>query len=200
MKGTVLFFNAQERSGFISAENESRYSFMLDEWKSDIEPQQGMGVDFLPENSKATQIFLISNTSHPLRKNAQTEPPSIAKTNKSNDGFSTAKPRIDASNEDANMAVLMWIGTIFLGFIPPLIGYFAFTGKPLIRAHSLAGLNFSITICLLYFVAYLLSFFVIGFFLFPFLFIWTLYVCVKGAISAQKKEPYSPAMTPELLK
>ena len=102
--------------------------------------------------------------------------------------------------DDQNIAVIMWIATLFLGFIPSLIVYLLYTDKPFIRQHSIAGLNFSITSILVLIIVYVMSLFLIGFLFFPFLFIWVLYVCIKGAIVASRQQTFNPPLTFKFLK
>lgn len=56
MKGTVLHYNEAEQSGIIK-NDETRFAFTLDEFKSDGKPRQGMAVDFIEEEGKATEIY-----------------------------------------------------------------------------------------------------------------------------------------------
>lgn len=106
----------------------------------------------------------------------------------------------DEMTEEANIAMLVWIGTIFLGFIPSLIVYLIYGKKTFVRHHAVAALNFSIVATCVYIIAWILSFVVIGFFVMIALFVWALIVCIKGAIAARNQEQYTPPLVPSILK
>ena len=61
-------------------------------------------------------------------------------------------------NQDSkNLAVLIWVGTIFLGFIPGLLGYLFKNDDAFISAHSKEALNWSITAGIAYVIASILT-------------------------------------------
>lgn len=58
MKGKILDFNISENAGVISAEDSQRYNFVAAEWKSsNIQPTQGVEVDFAIEEGDAVAIY-----------------------------------------------------------------------------------------------------------------------------------------------
>lgn len=62
MKGKILDFNIQEGKGIISAENGSRYNFIVAQWKNDKSPAVGQTVDFDIEDDNAISIYLESGS------------------------------------------------------------------------------------------------------------------------------------------
>ncbi len=63
MKGKILEFNGDSRTGLISAEDGSRYNFAIDQWKSASLPKVGGRVDFSINGSDAEAIFAESGVS-----------------------------------------------------------------------------------------------------------------------------------------
>ncbi len=58
MKGKVLDFSVSTNQGVISADDGERYNFVNTEWKSSqINPEQGIEVDFAIEDGNATAIY-----------------------------------------------------------------------------------------------------------------------------------------------
>ncbi len=73
-----------------------------------------------------------------------------------------------SNNQDSkNMALLIWILTIFFGFIPGLIMYLVKKDDAYIQSQSKEALNWSITAFLLGILASVLTVIVIGAFLYP---------------------------------
>lgn len=60
MKGSVLSFNIQSSSGIISGEDGNRYNFLSSQWQTgDVNPAQGIEVDFQIDGDEANGIFVI---------------------------------------------------------------------------------------------------------------------------------------------
>lgn len=57
MKGTVLEFNSDERSGLISGEDGQRYTLTGDDWRGQTLPKQGSKVDFTIEGEYAKSVY-----------------------------------------------------------------------------------------------------------------------------------------------
>jgi uncharacterized Tic20 family protein len=97
-------------------------------------------------------------------------------------------------NQDSkNLAVLIWVGTIFLGFIPGLLGYLFKNDDAFISAHSKEALNWSITAGIAYVVASILTVVFIGILLMPVIGICHFVFCILGVVAASKGES---CMTP----
>ncbi|MGK0441410.1 MAG: putative Tic20 family protein [Pseudohongiellaceae bacterium] len=104
------------------------------------------------------------------------------------------------AQDSKNMAVLNWIGTIFFGFIPGLILYLVKSDDKYVNEQSKEALNWSITLLIAYACAFVLSFVVIGIFLFPIIGLCHLIFCIMGAISASKGERYRLPFALRLIK
>lgn len=97
--------------------------------------------------------------------------------------------------DSKNMGLLLWIGTLFFGFIPPLVLFFLKADNAYVKQQSKEALNWIITSFIGYFVAGVLSIVVIGLFLFPIIALCHLIFTIMGAISTSKgndfKVPYA---------
>ena len=108
---------------------------------------------------------------------------------------------IAASNQESrNLAMLLWIGTLFFGFIPGLILYFLKNDDKYVLDQTKEALNWSITSMIGYAVATMLVFIMVGFLLFPILGIAHLIFCILGAMKASNGEHYRVRYTLRLLK
>ena len=59
-QGRVLAFDDEEGTGVISGDNGSRYSFIIQEWRSQSPPQPVMHVDFVSDDHEAMDIYGLS--------------------------------------------------------------------------------------------------------------------------------------------
>lgn len=57
MKGTILDFNSESRTGIITADDGNRYTFEVAQWKSSMLPKSGAKVDFSVNNGSAEAIY-----------------------------------------------------------------------------------------------------------------------------------------------
>ncbi|AGH80902.1 hypothetical protein PCNPT3_04800 [Psychromonas sp. CNPT3] len=57
MKGKILEFNEESRSGVISGEDGNRYNFQVTEWKGNALPKAGNKVDFSIKGDDAEAIY-----------------------------------------------------------------------------------------------------------------------------------------------
>jgi hypothetical protein len=92
--------------------------------------------------------------------------------------------------ESRNIAVLVWIGTIFFGFIPGLIVYLIKKDDAYVLDQAKEALNWSITAIIGWFAGVLLTFVLIGFLVFIVVGICQLVFCVLGAVAASNGKPY----------
>ncbi|SFM70180.1 DUF4870 domain-containing protein [Halopseudomonas yangmingensis] len=106
----------------------------------------------------------------------------------------------EITQDSKNLALLLWIGTLFFGFIPGLIFYLVKADDAYIKAQSMEALNWSITAILAYLAAFMLSFIVIGVFLIPVIGICHLIFCIMGAVAASKGNPFRVPFTLRLIK
>ena len=104
------------------------------------------------------------------------------------------------SQESKNIALMIWIGTIFFGFIPGLIFYLVKKDDPYILDQSKESLNWSITVMIAYFVGLILTFILIGIFVIIAVGLIHLVFCVMGAIAASTGKPFRVPFTLRLIK
>jgi uncharacterized Tic20 family protein len=67
------------------------------------------------------------------------------------------------NQESKNMALLIWIGTIFFGFIPGLVFYLIKKDDPYVMGQAKEALNWSITAAIGYVAGLILSVILVGF-------------------------------------
>lgn len=104
------------------------------------------------------------------------------------------------SQDSKNITLLMWIGSIFFGFIPGLIFFLIKKDDPYIQAQSKEALNWSITVMIGYLISFILSFILIGFVGFIIIGIAHLIFCIMGAIAASKGNNFRVPCTIRLIK
>lgn len=64
MKGSILDFSIQHNTGFISGDDNQRYSFNGADWRSEHPPSRGDRVDFIVNTTgEASEIYLASGSS-----------------------------------------------------------------------------------------------------------------------------------------
>lgn len=90
------------------------------------------------------------------------------------------------TNDQRNMGLLVWIGSIFFGFLPSLILFLVKKDDEYIQDQAKEALNWAITAVIASFACFILTFIVIGAFLFPVLMIVNLVFCIMGAVAASK--------------
>jgi len=90
------------------------------------------------------------------------------------------------TNDQRNMGRLIWIGSIFFGFLPGLILFLVKKDDAYIQEQSKEALNWAITSIFASIICLILTFIVIGAFLFPVLMIVNLVFCIMGAVAASK--------------
>ena len=92
--------------------------------------------------------------------------------------------------ESRNIAVLVWVGTIFFGFIPSLIVYLIKKDDAYVLDQSKEALNWSITVIIGWFIGLVTTFILIGFLVFALVIICNLVFCIMGAVAASGGKPY----------
>jgi len=64
MKGSILDFSIQHNTGFISGDDNQRYSFNGADWRSERPPSRGGRVDFIVNTAgEASEVYLTSGSS-----------------------------------------------------------------------------------------------------------------------------------------
>jgi len=95
------------------------------------------------------------------------------------------------SRDDCNLAMLAHFLVIVTGFIGPLlIWLFKRDEGGYLERQAREALNFGITLSLFGLLAFLLSFLIIGFFLYPILFLMGLILPVIAAVKTAKGEDF----------
>lgn len=104
------------------------------------------------------------------------------------------------SNESKNYVLLIWLGTLFFGFIPSLIIYLLKKDDEFVTDQAKEALNWSITSMVAYAISWMLMFVLIGFLLLPLVGLCHVVFCILGAINANKGLPYRLPFNIRLLK
>ena len=108
--------------------------------------------------------------------------------------------QVTVAQDSRNTAVLIWIGTIFLGFIPGLIVYLVKKDDAYVVEQAKEALNWSITALIGYILGVLLTFVLIGAVVMLAVGICHLVFCVMGAIAASKGESFRVPFALRLIK
>ena len=104
------------------------------------------------------------------------------------------------SQDSRNIAVLVWIGTIFFGFVPSLIVYLIKKDDAYVLDQSKEALNWAITVLIACFAGVILTFVLIGVLVFIVVGICNLVFCVLGAIAASDGKAYRVPFAIRLIK
>lgn len=62
MKGKILDYNIENKSGIILADNGERFNFLISEWKATTLPIINQSVDFNVNNNVAESIYILNNS------------------------------------------------------------------------------------------------------------------------------------------
>lgn len=106
----------------------------------------------------------------------------------------------DIPKDSRNLALLIWIGTTFLGFIPGLIVFLMKNEDAYVANQAKEALNWSITVVLAYVASLLLTIILIGPVLMFAIAVCNLVFGILGAIACSKGEQFQVPWTLRLLK
>ncbi len=106
----------------------------------------------------------------------------------------------DIPQESRNFALLIWVGTVFLGFIPGLIVFLMKKEDEYIADQAKEALNWSITVVIGYVASLLLTIILIGPLLMFAIGVCNLVFGVLGAIACSKGEQFRVPWALRLLK
>jgi uncharacterized Tic20 family protein len=109
-------------------------------------------------------------------------------------------PQVTVAQDSRNTAVLIWIGTIFLGFIPGLIVFLVKKDDAYVFDQAKEALNWSITALIGYVAGAILTFVLIGALAMLAVGICHLVFCIMGAIAASKGESFRAPFALRLIK
>ena len=104
------------------------------------------------------------------------------------------------SQESRNIALLTWIGTIFFGFIPPLIVYLIKKDDPYVVDQAKEALNWSITAIIAYVAGLILTIILIGVLVILACAICHLVFCILGAVATSSGKPFRVPFALRLIK
>jgi uncharacterized protein len=104
------------------------------------------------------------------------------------------------SQESRNIAILIWIGTIFFGFLPGLIVYLIKKDDPYVIEHSKEALNWSITAIIGYVAGGMLTVILIGVLVIVVVALCHLIFCILGAVAGSSGKPFRVPFAIRLIK
>jgi hypothetical protein len=104
------------------------------------------------------------------------------------------------SQESKNLAVLMWVGTIILSFIPGLIFYLVKKDDAYLSDQGTEALNWSITALIGCFAGIILSIIGIGVLVTLAVMLINLVFCVMGAVATSKGDSFRVPFALRLIK
>ncbi len=114
-----------------------------------------------------------------------------------------AAAEIGPSQDQKNLAMLLWIGTIFFGFIPGLIVYLIKSDPntdAYVRNQAKEALNWSITAIFGYLIGFVLTFVLIGVLVLVAVGLLNLVFSIMGAVASSNGRAFRTPMTIRLLK
>ena len=114
--------------------------------------------------------------------------------------FVSQAPIATVSQDSKNIALLMWIGTIFFSFIPSLVIYLIKTDDDYLADQSKESLNWSITLFLGSLVGGVLCIILIGFLVLFALWVINIVFCILGAVASSKGERFRVPFALRLIK
>ena len=104
-------------------------------------------------------------------------------------------------NQDSkNVALLVWIGTIFFSFVPALIVYLIKKDDGYVQDQAREALNFQLTMVIVAVVCFILSWILIGFLLLAIAIVVDLVFVIIAAIAASNGVIYRYPYTLRLIK
>jgi uncharacterized Tic20 family protein len=104
------------------------------------------------------------------------------------------------SQDSRNVAVLVWVGTIFFSFVPSLIVYLIKKDDAYVLDQSKEALNWSITVIIGWFAGVILTFVFIGVLVFIVLVLANLIFGIMGAVAASSGQQYRVPFAIRLIK
>ncbi|SMC28805.1 hypothetical protein SAMN02745857_03424 [Andreprevotia lacus DSM 23236] len=109
-------------------------------------------------------------------------------------------PAPKSANDVNNTIVLIWVLTIFFGFIPSLIFYLTQKDDARVQDQAKEALNWSITATIGYFAGAITSFILIGLLILPVIGLAHLIFCILGAVNGPKTENFRVPFALRLIK
>jgi uncharacterized protein len=108
---------------------------------------------------------------------------------------------LTTTNQEAkNMAVMVWVGTIFLSFIPGLVVYLTQKDNAYVQEQAKEALNWSITVIFGYLASTILAFILIGIFGYFILVLLNLVFGIMGAVAVSSGKAFKVPFALRLIK
>ncbi len=114
--------------------------------------------------------------------------------------FSSQAPVSAPSQDSKNIALLMWLGTIFFSFVPSLVIYLIKTDDPYLADQSKEALNWSITLFIGSVIGGILCLILIGFLILGALWILNLVFCILGVLATNNGQHFRVPFAIRLIK
>jgi len=112
-----------------------------------------------------------------------------------------ATQEVTTTNQEAkNMAVMVWVGTIFLSFIPGLVVYLTQKDDAYVQEQAKEALNWSITVLFGYLASTILAFILIGIFGYFILVLLNLVFGIMGAVAVSSGKAFKVPFALRLIK
>ncbi len=112
----------------------------------------------------------------------------------------TAAGPVVADQESRNLSLLIWIGTIFFGFLPGLIFYLVKKDNPYVTDQAKEALNLSITVIFVTIAGTILSLILIGFLVIFAAWVGNTVICILGAIKVSEGKEFKAPFILRLVK
>lgn len=106
----------------------------------------------------------------------------------------------NVSQDDKNLALIIWLATFFFGFIPGLIFYLVKKDSAYVQDQAKEALNWSITAIIGYIAGVILTFILIGVVVMFAVGVAHLVFCVMGAIAGAGGKPFRVPFAVRLIK
>lgn len=106
----------------------------------------------------------------------------------------------NVSQDDKNLGLIIWIATIFFGFIPGLVFYLVKKDSAYVQDQAKEALNWSITATIGYIAGTILTVILIGVLVLFVVGIVHLVFCIMGAIATSKGAPFRVPFAIRLIK
>ncbi len=117
-----------------------------------------------------------------------------------NDQQASTEVSTAVSQDSKNLALLLWLGTIFFGFIPGLVLYLVKKDDAYLLDQSKEALNWSITALIGYVAGMILTIILIGVLVMAAVGICHLVFCIMGVIAVSSGKPFRVPYALRLIK
>lgn len=104
------------------------------------------------------------------------------------------------SQDSKNIALLMWLGTIFFSFIPALIIYLIKTDDAYLADQSKEALNWSITVFIGTIIGWVLCIILIGFLVLMAIGLVNIIFCILGVVATSNGRAFRTPFAVRLIK